>query len=254
MASKKDEPSICKFETEEDVAVGLATYISNLSDKFIKDKDSFTVVLSGGSLISTMRKLIDYKNSIPWSKWFIFWLDERVVPLNDTDSNYKLAYDGLLSKVPIPHSNIFHITEDLLPAAAAADYEAKLKRLVEKKLLKLSDDGKYPIFDLMLLGVGPDGHVASLFPWLYQRYETESWITFVNDSPKPPPPRISMTFPVINWASEIAIVVTGSYAANVVNVALGKHTNNYLPLPVQDVSPVNGHLTWMLDNDAASKL
>lgn len=101
--------------------------------------------------------------------------------------------------------------------------------------------------------MGPDGHVASLFPWLYQRYEEERWVTFVNDSPKPPSSRITMTFPVINSASECALVVTGKQVAHAVKVALAFRASNFIPLPVEMVSP-EGNLTWFLDKDAQSQI
>ncbi|KAI3709444.1 hypothetical protein L2E82_39206 [Cichorium intybus] len=119
--------------SEEDVAVALADYISRRSTKYIADYGSFSVVLSGGILIDTLRKLVEppYVNSIEWSKWLIFFLDERVVPLNDPDSNYKLAYDGFLSKVRIPECNIYHIKEGLSPEEATKDYEQRFRDLVD---------------------------------------------------------------------------------------------------------------------------
>lgn len=102
--------------------------------------------------------------------------------------------------------------------------------------------------------MGPDGHVASLFPWLYQRYEEERWVTFVKDSPKPPSSRITMTFPVINSSSECALVVTGKQVAHAVKVALASRAaSNFIPLPVEMVSP-EGNLTWFLDKDALSQI
>ncbi|KVI01317.1 6-phosphogluconolactonase, DevB-type [Cynara cardunculus var. scolymus] len=248
-------PLIQTFETEEQVAVALAIYILHLSAKFIADNGSFSVVLSGGTLIDTLRKLVEppYVDSIEWSKWTIFFLDERVVPLDHPDSNYKLAYDGFLSKVPIPESNIYPIKDKLSPSDAADEYEQRLKHLVANNTLKTSPKTGFAKFDLMLVGMGPEGHVASLFGWHFQRFEKTRWVTFITDSPKPPPPRITFTFPLINSASEIAMVVTGEDAADAVKVALGKHASYGYPLPVQKVSPEGG-LTWFLDMAATSEL
>ncbi|WOG95444.1 hypothetical protein DCAR_0414763 [Daucus carota subsp. sativus] len=244
-----------KLLSEEEVSVELAQYVIYLSDKCIKAKDSFTVVLSGGTLIHTMRKLVEKPNAdcVDWSKWFVFWLDERVVSLEDPDSNYKLAYDGFLSKVPIPDGNIFAIDDELSTEEAAEEYEARLRVLVDNRTIGLSSCTGFPKFDLVLLGMGPDGHVASLFPWLYQRYEEERWVTFVKDSPKPPSSRITMTFPVINSSSECALVVTGKQVAYAVKVALASRESNFIPLPVEMVYP-EGNLTWFLDKDALSQL
>ncbi|KAG8381087.1 hypothetical protein BUALT_Bualt06G0085800 [Buddleja alternifolia] len=245
--------NVLKFDSEEDVAVALAKYTAELSEKYIKEKGSFSVVLSGGTLIDTLRKLVEhpYKSSVDWSKWLIFWVDERVVPLDDKDSNYLLAVQGFLSKVPIPAKNIYAINYSKSPDDVAKDYEARLKNLVEKKVIPLSATG-FPKFDLMLLGVGPDGHVASLFPNRPQRDEKERWVTFITDSPKPPPPRITFTFPVINSSSDIAMVVTDKEEAHAVAVALGRII--VCPtLPCAEVSATK-ELTWFLDKDAASDL
>ncbi|XP_073131519.1 probable 6-phosphogluconolactonase 4, chloroplastic [Henckelia pumila] len=256
-ASSKTNRKVLKFDSEEDVAAALAEYTADLSQKFIKQKGYFSVVLSGGTLIETLRKLVElpYRDSVDWSKWLIFWVDERVVPLDHDDSNYKLAKLGFFSKVPIPSSNIYAINDKKSPEGAAHDYEERLEHLVKSKILPLSDASGFPKFDLMLLGMGPDGHVASLFPNRPQRYEKKRWVTFITDSPKPPPPRITFTFPVINSASEIAMVVTGAELANTVKIALGGNAQDpdSTPLPVTEVS-AEGELTWFLDQDAASKL
>ncbi|PWA97702.1 6-phosphogluconolactonase 4 [Artemisia annua] len=248
-------PKINKLDTEEHVADALAAYVGDLSAKSIANHGSFSVVLSGGSLIDTMRKLVQppYVGKIDWKNWLIFWLDERVVPLDHPDSNYKLANDGFLSKVPIPKANIYPIKENLSPEKAAEEYEERLKQLVANKKLKTSAITGMAKFDLMLLGMGPDGHVASLFCWHFQRFEKKKWVTFITDSPKPPPPRITFTFPLINSASEIAMVVTGEDAADAVKVTLGEHADYGYPLPVQKVKPEGGY-TWFLDKEATSLL
>ncbi|PIN16539.1 6-phosphogluconolactonase - like protein [Handroanthus impetiginosus] len=238
----KPKTKVLKFGSEEDVAVALAKYTADLSEKYIKEKGSFSVVLSGGTLIDTLRKLVEaqYKDSVDWSKWLIFWVDERVVPLDHEDSNYLLASRGFLSKES--------------PEGAADDYEERIKQLVESKIIPISNTSCFPKFDHMLLGMGPDGHVASLFPTRTQRYEKKRWVTFITDSPKPPPPRITFTFPVINSASEIAMVITGAELADATKTVLGGGGDpGSVPLPAAEVS-AEGELTWFLDKDAASKL
>eukprot|EP00257_Ricinus_communis_P004713 XP_002518214.2 probable 6-phosphogluconolactonase 4, chloroplastic isoform X1 [Ricinus communis] len=241
------------FDTEEDLAVSLAKYTADLSEKFAKERGSFAVVLSGGSLIKSLRKLVEppYVDTIEWSKWHVLWVDERVVPKDHVDSNYKLAYDGFLSRVPIPPGNVYAINEALSAEGAADDYETCLKHLVNMKVVEASSSG-LPKFDLVLLGMGPDGHIASLFPGHSLVNENHKWVTFIKDSPKPPPERITFTFPVINSSAYVAVVICGAGKADVVQKALGKNENSDV-LPVQMVSP-EGELKWFLDKDAASKL
>ncbi|KAJ0968466.1 hypothetical protein J5N97_025383 [Dioscorea zingiberensis] len=238
------------FNNEEDVSVSLAKLTSELSEKYTNDKGKFTVVLSGGTLIDSLRKLLEapYKDSVNWAKWHVFWVDERVVPKNHPDSNYKLAYDGFLSKVPIPSGQVYAINDSLSAEGAADDYEACLKHLVNTGVLELSTTTGFPIFDLMLLGMGPDGHMASLFPGHPLCQEKHRWVTYITNSPKPPPVRITFTFPVINASANIALVITGHGEAGAVAKALRPDL-----MPVEMVS-IGGEFTWFLDKDAASKL
>ncbi|KAL0400551.1 UNVERIFIED_CONTAM: putative 6-phosphogluconolactonase 4, chloroplastic [Sesamum latifolium] len=252
MASKPNQHVII-YPTEEDVAVNLTPHIAVLSDTAIAQKGSFTVVLSGGTLIHTLRKMTEspMKETIDWSKWWIVWVDERVVPLDDPQSNYLLALNGFLSKVSIPKDHIFPIHYTSSAETVAKDYEAQLRKLVADKVLPLSATG-FPQFDLMLLGIGPDGHVASLFPNRPQRYDKTNWVTYLNDSPKPPPKRITFTFPVINSAKHIAMVVTGKELAEAVDITL-EQKPIIPPLPCSEVK-AQVMLTWFLDWDAASLL
>ncbi|XP_022995582.1 probable 6-phosphogluconolactonase 4, chloroplastic [Cucurbita maxima] len=244
------------FDSGEDLAVSLAKYTADLSDHFAKKRGAFTVVLSGGSLIKCLRKLVEppYIDSIDWSKWHVFWADERVVPKDHVDSNYKLAFDGFLSQVPILPGHVYAINDALSAEGAADDYETCLKHLVSTKVVDVSAASGFPKFDLMLLGMGPDGHVASLFPGHPLLSENQKWVTFIMDSPKPPPERITFTFPVINSSAHIALVAPGASKADAVYTALGGGSSqNAETLPVQKVAP-EGVLTWFLDKDAASKL
>uniref|UniRef100_A0A6M2EFY5 Probable 6-phosphogluconolactonase n=1 Tax=Populus davidiana TaxID=266767 RepID=A0A6M2EFY5_9ROSI len=251
---QKNKKVVEVFDTEEELAVSLAKYTADLSDKFAKERGSFTVVVSGGSLIKSLRKLVEapYVDSIDWSKWHVFWVDERVVPKDHPDSNYKLAFDGFLSKVPIPPGNVHAINDALSAEGAADDYETCLKHLVHTGVINISSLSGFPKFDLMLLGMGPDGHVASLFPRHPLLEEKVKWVTHIMDSPKPPPQRITFTFPVINSSAYIAMVVCGPGEVDAVYKALGKAENPEL-MPVQRVTPEE-ELRWFLDKVAASKL
>ncbi|XP_021775012.1 probable 6-phosphogluconolactonase 4, chloroplastic [Chenopodium quinoa] len=252
--SEKGYSNVDIFDSEEQVAFELAKFTANLSDHFVSERGAFTVVVSGGSLIKSLRKLAEppYSDSIDWTKWHVFWVDERVVPKDHPDSNYKLAYDGFLSKVPIPPGNVYAINDSLSAEGAADDYETGLKQLVKTNILATSPTSGFPKFDVMLLGMGPDGHVASLFPGHPLLKESQRWVTSINDSPKPPPERITFTFPVINSSANIALVVCGSGKAAVVKAALSGDQSSDM-LPVQMVSP-EGELKWFLDKEAAAML
>ncbi|XP_074583215.1 putative 6-phosphogluconolactonase 4, chloroplastic [Curcuma longa] len=252
--ASKGKQGLLVFDTEEELSVSLAKYAAELSEKFIRERGAFTVVISGGSLVKSLRKLTEspYLETVEWAKWHIFWVDERVVPKDHEDSNYKLAFDGFLSKVPIPPGQVCAINDALSAPGAAEDYETALKHLVNIGVVVKSATG-YPRFDLMLLGMGPDGHIASLFPSHPLLNVTDKWVAFIKDSPKPPPERITFTLPVINSSSYVAMVVAGAGKAGVVGKALGNEKTADL-LPVEMISLEDGELTWFADNAAVSML
>eukprot|EP00262_Sarcandra_glabra_P005959 TRINITY_DN1791_c1_g1_i1.p1 TRINITY_DN1791_c1_g1~~TRINITY_DN1791_c1_g1_i1.p1 ORF type:complete len:267 (-),score=45.96 TRINITY_DN1791_c1_g1_i1:320-1120(-) len=239
----------------DELATDLVDYIATLSEASVKERGFFAVALSGGSLISLMRKLYEapYNKTVDWAKWHIFWADERVVGKSHTDSNYKLAKDGFLSKVPVVPSHVYSINDSLSAEDAASEYEFVLRQLVKSRTVGVCESSDCPKFDLILLGMGPDGHVASLFPNHTVLDVREEWITFITDSPKPPPERITFTLPVINSASNVVMVVTGGNKAETVQLAISD-TATDCPLPARMVRPTNGKLVWFLDRSAASKL
>ncbi|OWM75521.1 6-phosphogluconolactonase 3, chloroplastic-like [Punica granatum] len=241
------------LRSEEDLALALAKYVADLSDKFVKEKGAFTVVLSGGYLINSIRKLIQvpFVSLVDWSKWYVFWVDERVVPKYHKESNYKLAYDGFLSKVPILPKNVYAINDALSAEEAAYDYETRIRSLARANIVALSKSTGFPKFDIMLLSMGPDGRVASLFPGHPLLRESQRWVAFIKDSPKLPSQRITFTFPVINSAAHIAMVVAGLGEVNAVKTILGGSGHNSELLPAQIVSPEE-EITWFLDKEAAS--
>ncbi|XAR55935.1 6-phosphogluconolactonase [Bertholletia excelsa] len=243
-------------ENLDDLSADLADYIAELSEVSVKERGVFAVALSGGSLIGLMGKLREapYDKTVDWAKWYIFWADERVVAKNHVDSNYKLAKEGLLSKVPIIPSHLHSINDSVSAEKAAEDYEFVIRQLVRTRVISVSGIIDCPKFDLILLGMGPDGHVASLFPNHAALHEKDEWVTFITDSPKPPPERITFTIPVINSASNVAMVVTGSSKAEAVHLAIDGVGSEYTSLPASMVGPTDGKLVWFLDKAAASKL
>ncbi|KAF6147826.1 hypothetical protein GIB67_014406 [Kingdonia uniflora] len=178
------------------------------------------------------------------------WLTS--VGMEILSASEQLGLDSILY-VPIPPGNVYAINDALLAEGAADDYETCLKQLVKANVVDVSATSGFPKFDLMLLGMGPDGHVASLFPGHALLKENERWVTFITESPKPPPERITFTFPVINSSAYIAFVVAGSGKADVVRRVFGKEESSD-KLPVQMVSTKDGATTWFVDKEAASKL
>ncbi|XP_002976562.2 probable 6-phosphogluconolactonase 1 [Selaginella moellendorffii] len=244
-----------RFDDVEEVSSALAEYIVQVSNEAIKQRGKFTFVLSGGSIVKALRFLAEGPvfHSIAWDKWHVFWVDERVVPLNHEDSNYKLAKDEFLSKVPIPHEQIHAIQNFHDEKAAAHAYESKLRELVRKKVITTKTAKKFPRFDFVLLGLGPDGHVASLFPNRPSLAEEKLWVLPISNSPKPPSKRITMTLPCINAAEHVAFVALGSGKAHVLHRVLERPA---LPgsLPAQMVRVDDGNLVWFADQGATSEL
>ncbi|KAI9512634.1 hypothetical protein F5148DRAFT_1161679 [Russula earlei] len=238
-------PVVYSFSDTSNLSDSLAEYIIKAQRESVDKRGRFTVAISGGSLPKTLTALIS-KSGVKWDKWHVFYADERVVPLDHEDSNHKLAQDTLYSKVPIPRENIHTIDESLqddLEELADA-YEKELVREFAQK-----DSARFPVFDLILLGVGPDGHTASLFPGHELLSENDRWVAYIEDSPKPPPRRVTLTFPVINHAARVAFVATGVGKVQILHDILDTPE---LGLPAARVRPVaSGQLVWFVD-DAAS--
>jgi 6-phosphogluconolactonase len=207
----------------------------------------FTVALSGGSTPKALYSLLATNYAgFAWNRIFLFFGDERHVPPTDPESNYRMVNESLLTKIAIPAENIFRVpAENPDAAAAASEYEAQLRRFFELK------SAAFPRFDLILLGLGPDGHTASLFPDSPALNE-ESRLVVANWVAKFNAHRITFTFPVLNRAAEVMFLASGADKADMVRQVLeGKNTP---PLPSQRVQPSDGKLLWMLDEAAAAKL
>jgi 6-phosphogluconolactonase len=233
--------------TAADLFHAAAEEFSRVGRQAIGAQGRFAVALSGGSTPKSLYSLLASRYAdFPWARTYFFFGDERHVPPTDPESNYRMVNESLLSKVAIPAQNVFRVkAENPDAAAAAADYEAQLRKFFELK------PNQFPRFDLIFLGLGPDGHTASLFPDSEGLKETTKFV-IANRVEKFKTYRISFTFPVLNNAGEVIFLASGSDKAEMVREVLeGKPTPT---LPAQQVQPTNGRLLWMLDESAAAKL
>ena len=200
----------------------------------------FTVAISGGSLPKLLAAGILAVEGVDYSNWHVFFADERVVPLEDDDSNYKACDEVFFSKAGIARERVYTVDASLTAEEAAAAYTTQLQAV-------FGAEGT-PAFDLVLLGMGPDGHTASLFPGHALLEVADRWVAHIEDSPKPPPKRITLTYPVLNAAKAVYFVCTGAGKAPNLAVALGASEGS---VPAGEVKPASGNLVWFVD-DAAS--
>jgi 6-phosphogluconolactonase len=207
----------------------------------------FSWVLSGGSTPGTVFSEIasSCRNTIDWSRVNVFWGDERCVDPCDSESNYKMAREKLLTHVPIPSSNIFRIHGEADPAAEAARYSDLFGRHV-------TPYHGVPQADLIMLGLGEDGHTASIFPSNIELFSSDNLFD-VAEHPETAQKRITATGKVINQAKLVVILATGESKAARVDQVINR-SEGWDTLPASRVSPENGELIWLLDNKAAARL
>lgn len=241
-------PRVCSYPTNDKLSAGLAEYVLKAQTAALSRHPKFRIAVSGGSLPSILASpaLINNK-SVEWSKWEIFFADERAVPLDHPDSNYGLLKSVFLDKIPEANGapEVFPIDEALLndTQELADAYEQTLVRSFAAK-----DSVKLPIFDLMLLGCGPDGHTCSLFPGHELLREDIAWVAPIEDSPKPPPRRITLTLPVITHAIRVVFVAAGAGKKEVLKTIFEKPEEG---LPCSLVNLGAGDKVVWFTNDAA---
>lgn len=221
-----------------------------LAQAAVAERGVFTVALSGGStpkrLFTMLADEAGGALAAPWEHIHCFFGDERHVGPEHADSNYRMANEALLSRIAIPAENIHRIhAENPDAAQAAADYEAELRAFFEPRGLVLNG---FPRFDLIMLGMGPDGHTASLFPGSSALEEKQRWVvsTWVE---KFKTDRITLTYPAINHAAKIALFVAGADKAPMIHEVLTEY-KDAPRYPVQFVQPVDGEKLWLLDSAA----
>lgn len=235
--------------TPQDLFQAAAEEVIRAATNAIAERGRFTIALAGGSTPRNLYTLIaaNASSSLPWEQMFFFFGDERHVPPDDAESNYRMAQETLLSKVPAPAANVFRIPSENPDAAAAADaYEQTLR-----KFFALAP-GEFPRFDLILLGMGPDGHTASLFPETAALQE-KSRLVVANWVEKLKTSRITLTLPVLNAARCAVFLVSGMDKAAVLHEVLESNAPGE-KYPSKLVQPGEGKLIWFVDRAAASEL
>lgn len=246
------QPSLYSFGDTESLAKALRKHVLRCQSAGLERHHVFKVAVSGGSLPKTLTKALlaqdDGEGKVDFSKWEIFFADERAVPLDHEDSNYKLLKDELLDKIPesmgkpVVHPIDVQYMDDV--QEMADQYQDALMKSFAAK-----DSVKIPIFDLLLLGCGPDGHTCSLFPNHELLRESDSWVAPIEDSPKPPKNRITLTLPVVIGGIKIAFVATGEGKSGILSKILDTEEGRSLPCGL--INEGGGEkVSWFTDHGA----
>ena len=227
------QPNLYAFKDTDHLAKSLRRYVLQCQNTGIDRHGIFKVAVSGGSLPKTLAKALlapptDHSDTIDFSKWEVFFADERAVPLDHGDSNYMLLKEELLDKIP---SNMGKPTVHPIDVQYLDDVQEMADQYQEALLRSFAakDSVKIPIFDLLLLGCGPDGHTCSLFPNHELLRESDAWVAPIEDSPKPPKARITLTLPVVLGGLKIAFVATGDGKREILKQILDTEEGRSLP-------------------------
>lgn len=241
--------NVIVFDTPEQLAMAAAERFVEFTfeSHTVSDPGRFTVALAGGNTPRRVYQLLAterFKSRIPWSQVHLFFGDERCVPPEHPDSNYAMVCDSLIWKVPIPATNVHRIIGERDPGESAQTYENYLRSF----FAGLS----WPRFDLVWLGMGEDGHTASLFPNSPALKEMSRWVLPTRNE-QSGQDRITLTVPVFNHATRIFFLVTGKKKAQLLKEVLRRQPGSE-QLPVRAITPIYGTLEWLVDAEAASLL
>ena len=235
------------FDEAEQVARAAADRFVKLAQAAAEAQGRFSVALAGGSTPKSVYELlttVGYRDRVEWSKVHLFFGDERCVPPEHAESNYRMAFETMISHLPIPTQNVRRMVGE-----GVAETNA---RLYEDALRSFFKGASWPRFDLILLGMGDDGHTASLFPGTRALAERRAWVA-ANWVEKLQAYRVTLTAPAINHAAHIIFIVTGANKAERVAEVL-RGARDVERLPSQLIRPVDGTLEWLLDRAAAARL
>ncbi|XP_027525898.1 LOW QUALITY PROTEIN: 6-phosphogluconolactonase [Corapipo altera] len=242
--------AVSVFPSSRELGPALARIVAEAAAEAAQGEGGrFSLGLSGGSLVELLaRELPPALSAAPAAadpaQWLVAFCDERLVPPDHPESTCGAYRAQLLPRLPPPRPRVLSVTPGLGPAAAARDYGEQLRGAFPGQ--------EVPVFDLLVLGVGPDGHTCSLFPGHPLLQEQDEIVAALEDSPKPPPARVTLTLPVLNAARSVLVVATGASKAPVLKRILeGKEEP---PLPAALVRPRSGRLRWLLDEAAAAEL
>ena len=241
------KPEIYIFKDIEELSRTAAMLFGEQAAQSVAERNRFLVALSGGSTPTRLFQLLatDFREKVNWNKVHVFWADERCVPPEDPQNSYGQAWNILLSRVPIPSSNIHRVKGELGPAEAAKDYSLTLKQFASPPL-------EWPRFDLVYLGLGEDGHTASLFPGSSVEGSEPVLPVTVHYQDRPAN-RVTLTPIVFNNAYMVAFMATGEKKADTFAEVSGGRRNPEL-YPAQRIQPTEGRLIWLVDEAMASKL
>jgi len=241
------KPKLRIFEDLEKLSIHAANLFSEQAARSILERGQFLVALNGGGTPTRLFQLLatEFRDKVEWAKVHVFWGDERCVPPKDAGSSYGQARELLLSKIPIPESNIHRIKGELTPVEASKAYSLLLKEYASTTL-------NWPCFDLVYLGMGEDGHTASLFPGSPVNV-TEPTLPVTAHYQDRPANRVTLTQVVFNSARMIVFMATGEKKAITLAEVLSDRYNPEL-YPAQRIDPKDGQLIWLIDKDAAGKL
>jgi 6-phosphogluconolactonase len=246
----KTKPKVIVLRSRKELSAAVSGRVAQLARQADVERGAFPIALSGGALLESLCPglvSIPLRDEIYWASWHVFWADERCVPPSSPDSNFAAAERRLFRYVGIPRSQIHAMNAAFGPDDGARDYES----LMAKAFAPVA--GRLPRFDLILLGIGEDGHTASLFPRHALLSKTRRWVAPVFDAPKPPPERMTLTLPVINNARHVVFVAAGESKAPALAAVINPDRNDAL-LPAGQVDPTEGVVQWFVDDDAARGL
>jgi 6-phosphogluconolactonase len=241
------DPQVRVFRSTDDLFHGSAEAFCQFGEQAIREHGRYTVALSGGSTPRGLHEQLatTFRSRLPWDKVFFFWGDERHVPPDFPESNFRMAKETLLSKLPIPAEQVFRMPGEIPDANQGAGlYEESLREFFRPA------PGHFPHIDFILLGIGPEGHTASLFPDTKALHENHHFVV-ANYVAVHSTWRITFTYPMLNSGRNVMFLVDGSGKADIVRTALKDASAN---LPCQGVKPANGNLMWYLDEAAGAKL